>query len=64
MNRNKKLYTITQAAKMIGKSRQAVRYRVENKLMKSVEICGLKFVHIDTIRDYLKRLGNRKRLGK
>lgn len=53
---NTKLYTITEAAKVLGLTRQAVHYLVKNKLLRTAALdTTKKLIDADAINDYMSR---------
>lgn len=51
---NTKLYTITEAAKVLGITRQAVHYLVKNKLLRTASLdTTKKLIDADAINEYM-----------
>lgn len=53
---NTKLYTITEASKVMGITRQAVHYLVKNKLLRTAALdTTKKLIDADAINEYLSK---------
>ena len=54
MKKNETLYTMTEAGKILGKTKQAVGYMVKNKLIETVKGCSKKLITADAINEYMR----------